>query len=950
MAERDTQEQRAQQLTLGILAHVDAGKTTLSEAMLHLAGALRRAGRVDHQDTLLDNNQMERERGITIFSKQAWYERALSSGERRVCTLLDTPGHADFSPEMERVLQVLDYAILVISAADGVNAQVKVLWRLLEHYQVPTFVFFNKMDQMDQMGQMGYPDHPDQPAGVRERLVQELTELPGGHFVVFGEGEDAEGTETDPAAFLASHQEEIALCDDELLEEYLESGTEVSEEQVRVLIARRQLFPVYFGSALHEQGVEALLRGLDVWAGEPARDADFGARVFKITRDEQGVRLTWMKLTGGEIRVRQVIEGLGQDGESVKVDQIRIYNGGRYALVQRAGAGSVCALTGLPGTRAGQGLGSCPDGGGALLAPVVTSRVILPEGADVTRAYAQLQSLEEELPQLHVGYEEHRKEITLALMGKVQREILQRLIRERFDLQVQFGQPTVVYKETIADTVEGVGHFEPLRHYAEVHLLLEPGEPGSGLVFESVCPVGVLARNWQRLVLQHLEERRHRGVLTGSEITDMKITLLCGRADKHTSGGDFRQATYRAVRQGLMMAKSVLLEPWYDFVLSIPQESIGRAMSDLQQMGASFGQPELSGRGSVLRGSVSVQGLGEYAQTLAEYTHGEGQILCTLAGYRPCHNAEEVILERGYDPELDPYNPTGSVFCVHGAGTTVPWNEVREWMHVDSGWRAKGEKLVREDEDPLAGAQAFAGGGGALQRRHEEESQTFEERQARSAALDEELTAIFERTYGAIPSRVGRQQQEGPREIRGAAAGQKKFRPGKAPQKEYLLVDGYNIIFAWEWLREVAQDDIGAARTKLQDILSDFAGTRREHVILVFDAYRVPGGVGEVIRYHNIDVIYTKEAETADLYIEKAAHELARHYKVTVATSDAVEQVIIYGSGAFRMSAAMLADEVRAQKRQVREQIAEEAESRGISRLGDAMPAEVLGQFGRGKK
>ena len=908
-----------QNMILGILAHVDAGKTTLSEALLHITGAVRKAGRVDHKDAFLDTNEMEKERGITIFSKQARFT-SVRGEQQRSYTLLDTPGHVDFSTEMERVLGVLDCAVLVISAADGVNGQVRVLWRLLDHYSVPTCIFVNKMDQ----------DGADKAAllaSIRKELGTRCVD------VMPGSGTLADQLESGDV------QEEIAVCDDALLDAYLE-GEPVSVSQMRRLTAERKLFPVLFGAALREQGVPELLECLDTLLQPPVYGDTFGAKVFKITRDG-GARLTWMKLTGGRLSVKTPLaECTDEKGNPEKVEQIRFYSGNKFETRQEAAAGEVCAVTGLTGTRVGQGIGAEAGGTEELLQPVLRCAVILPPGEDLFKAYRSLRTLAEEDPTLHLNYDEEKKEITAQIMGQVQKEILQRMIRERLGLRVSFGDPSIIYKETIARAVEGVGHFEPLRHYAEVHLLLEPGLPGSGLVFENRCRADVLAVNWQRLIMTHLEEKRHRGVLTGAEITDMKISLLTGRAHlKHTEGGDFRQATYRAVRQGLMMTESVLLEPFYSFRMEIPQESLGRALTDLQQMGANFTQPDLEEGRSVITGSAPVSRIANYAEQLAAYTRGEGQITCTLKGYEPCTNAEEIIAASGYDPELDLRNPPGSVFCSHGAGTPVPWYEVRERMHVDSGWRdpsdgpMTGKALLGYTEEDMWEEDLSYGSAGRTGLRagvrKEEKPVSFGEREARFFAEEDELRRIFERTYGPIKSRFsddepdnGRSAKSWKRASRVISADppdKRSHAARKVSEKEYLLIDGYNIVFAWEDLRELAIKDIMAARDKLIDLIVDFAGFRKEHVILVFDAYKVRGGRGEVIHVGGIDVIYTKEAETADLYIEKAAHELSKRYKVTVATSDAVEQVIIYGAGAYRMSAQNLLEELVLTKSLMRE-------------------------------
>lgn len=908
-----------QNLILGILAHVDAGKTTLSEALLHITGAVRKAGRVDHGDAFLDTNLMEKERGITIFSKQARFTS--ERGEiKRNYTLLDTPGHVDFSTEMERVLGVLDCAVLVISASDGVNGQVRVLWRLLEHYKVPVFVFVNKMDQdgADREGLL---------AAIRKELSTRCVDVMPGSGALAQQLEEAEV------------QEEIAVCDDDLMNRYLE-GEPVTVKDICKLTAGRKLFPVLFGAALREQGVSELLKCLDTLIEPPVYGDEFGAKVFKITRDG-GARLTWMKLTGGRLSVKTPLADCPDDkGSPEKVEQIRLYSGNKFEPRQEALAGEVCAVTGLTRTRVGQGIGAESGGEEELLQPVLRCKVILPPGEDLFKAYRNLSMLEEEDPTLHLNYDEEKKEITAQIMGQVQKEILQRMIRERLGLRVEFGDPSIIYKETIARTVEGVGHFEPLRHYAEVHLLLEPGVPGSGLVFENRCRADVLVVNWQRLVMTHLEEKRHRGVLTGAEITDMKISLLTGKAHiKHTEGGDFRQATYRAVRQGLMMTESVLLEPFYSFRLEIPQESLGRALTDLQQMGANFSQPDLEDGRSIITGSAPVSKIANYAETLVAYTRGEGQITCTLKGYEPCVNAEEIITASGYDPEMDLRNPPGSVFCSHGAGTPVPWYEVRERMHVDSGWRDPSDgpatgmaMLGYDDEDYWDEDMSYGNAGRTGLRagvRKEEKPVSFSEREAKFFAEEDELRRIFERTYGPIKSRFGddmegsgrsaKSWKKASRVISADPPDKRSHAAKKMTEKEYLLVDGYNIVFAWEELREMAVKDIMAARDKLIDMLIDFAGFRKEHLILVFDAYKVRGGRGEVIHVGGIDVIYTKEAETADLYIEKAAHELSKKYKVTVATSDAVEQVIIYGAGAYRMSAQNLLEELLLTKSMMRE-------------------------------
>ena len=907
-----------QNMILGILAHVDAGKTTLSEALLHITGAVRKAGRVDHKDAFLDTNEMEKERGITIFSKQARFT-SVRGEQQRSYTLLDTPGHVDFSTEMERVLGVLDCAVLVISAADGVNGQVRVLWRLLDHYRVPTCIFVNKMDQDG-------ADRAALLASIRKELGTRCVD------VMPGSGTLADQLESGDV------QEEIAVCDDALLDAYLE-GEPVSVSQMCRLTAERKLFPVLFGAALREQGVPELLECLDTLLQPPVYGDTFGAKVFKITRDG-GARLTWMKLTGGRLSVKTPLaECTDEKGNPEKVEQIRFYSGNKFETRQEAAAGEVCAVTGLTGTRVGQGIGAEAGGTEELLQPVLRCAVILPPGEDLFKAYRSLRTLEEEDPTLHLNYDEEKKEITAQIMGQVQKEILQRMIRERLGLRVSFGDPSIIYKETIARAVEGVGHFEPLRHYAEVHLLLEPGLPGSGLVFENRCRADVLAVNWQRLIMTHLEEKRHRGVLTGAEITDMKISLLTGRAHlKHTEGGDFRQATYRAVRQGLMMTESVLLEPFYSFRMEIPQESLGRALTDLQQMGANFTQPDLEEGRSVITGSAPVSRIANYAEQLAAYTRGEGQITCTLKGYEPCTNAEEIIAASGYDPELDLRNPPGSVFCSHGAGTPVPWYEVRERMHVDSGWRdpsdgpMTGKALLGYTEEDMWEEDLSYGSAGRTGLRagvrKEEKPVSFGEREARFFAEEDELRRIFERTYGPIKSRFSDDEPDNGRSakswkrasrvISSDPPDKRSHAARKVSEKEYLLIDGYNIVFAWEDLRELAIKDIMAARDKLIDLIVDFAGFRKEHVILVFDAYKVPGGEGERYDSANLHIAYTRENESADLYIERLADEIGKDESVRVVTSDSLIRLTALRAGVLRTSSKEFRAEVEDALEQMR--------------------------------
>ena len=846
-------------LCIGILAHVDAGKTTLSEAMLYRSGAVRKLGRVDHQDAFLDTDAMERERGITIFSKQA--EFAL---EETAVTLLDTPGHVDFSAEMERTLQVLDCAILVISGTDGVQGHTRTLWRLLDRYQIPTFLFVNKMD-------LAGADKAALLADLKNRLSPGVVDFSAPEGDAFWE--------------------DVAVCDETVLERFFEDGA-VSDDDMIDMIKGRKLFPCWFGSALKLEGVDEFLTGLDRYSSAPSYPAEFGARVFKISRDGQNNRLTWLKVTGGTLRVKDVLSnarpGVGEEKVwEEKVDQIRIYSGVKFRPVDEATAGTVCAVTGLTHTRPGEGLGGETAWTAPMLEPVLTYQIQLPEGADPHTALLKLQQLEEEDPQLHIVWNEQLRQIHAQLMGEVQLEILQRLIAERFGLDITFGAGSIVYKETIAEAVEGIGHFEPLRHYAETHLLLEPGERGSGVQIFTACPEDDLDRNWQRLILTHLEEKEHLGVLTGSPITDIKITLVAGRAHvKHTEGGDFRQATYRAVRQGLMSTKSILLEPWYDFRLELPAEQVGRAMSDLQRMNGEVNPPETFGEETVLTGSAPVAKLRNYAREVTSYTRGRGRLLCTLRGYAPCAEQDEVVEAIGYDPERDVENTPDSVFCGHGAGYNVKWDEVPSMAHVDSGLRlGKKEEAPKEAPQPRR-VSSYAG--------------TIEQ--------DKELQAIFERTYGPVKQR-GPQAGGAPRRTMMEPVEKRVIRPQNTGP-EYLLVDGYNIIFAWDELKAVAQENLDAARKQLMDILSNYQGFKKSVVIVVFDAYKVKGGLGSVEKYHNIHVVYTKEAETADAFIERATYEIGRKHRVRVATSDGPEQLIILGHGALRMSASAFRAEV----------------------------------------
>lgn len=870
-------------LTIGILAHVDAGKTTLAESILYLTGSIRKLGRVDHQDAFLDTYELERERGITIFSKQAEFRL----GEREV-TLLDTPGHVDFSAEMERTLQVLDYAILVISGADGVQGHVQTLWRLLKQYEIPVFLFINKMDQPD----------TDENA-----LMEELTKRLDGKCINF-----SAGLETEEA------KENLAVCDEVVLEHYLESG-EIRKEEIVKLIAERKVFPCYFGSALKIQGVEEFLRGIETFTRECAYPEEFGARVFKIARDAQGNRLTYLKITGGSLKVKMLLSNEKEAGEGKeelweeKAEQIRIYSGNSFEAVKEAKAGSVCAVAGLSHTYCGQGLGIEAHTFLPVLEPVLTYKIELPEDCNVHSMLIKLKELEEEEPQLHIVWDERLQEIHAQVMGEVQIEILKRMIWERYQTEVEFGSGKIVYKETIEDCVEGVGHFEPLRHYAEVHLKLEPAERGTGLHFFADCSEDLLDRNWQRLVMTHLEERMHKGVLTGSEITDMKVTLVSGRAHlKHTEGGDFRQATYRALRQGLKKAKSVLLEPVYEFRLELPADKVGRAMADIQKMYGEFQLSDSEGEYSVVTGFAPVSLMRDYQKEVMAYTSGHGRLFCTLKGYMPCHNADEVIEEMNYDSESDLENPTGSVFCAHGAGFIVPWYEVEDYMHLEL--QTPMQKQV-EEEIPMP-------------KRTPQEAEAYLKEGVQN---EEELRAIFERTYGAVKrerqgwERVSKRNPNRNPSVRSSETENTRKEKKREPIKEYLLVDGYNIIFAWEDLNELSKINLESARNKLMDRLSNYQGYKKMTLILVFDAYKVKGNPGSVMKYHNIYVVYTKEAETADQYIEKTVHEIGRKYQVTVATSDALEQVIILGQGGNRLSAANLLEEVEAVEAEISKKV-----------------------------
>ena len=830
-------------ISAGLLAHVDAGKTTLSEALLYVSGARRTLGRVDHRDAFLDTHALERARGITIFSKQARLETA-----NRAVILVDTPGHVDFSAEAERTMPILECAVLVVSGTDGVQAHTVTLWRLLERYHVPTFLFINKMDL---------------PGLEREKLMAQLQEQLSPACVDFG-------IDADQIA------ESAAMCDEALLETYLETGT-VTAGNLRGLIAKRKLFPCCFGSALKLEGVEELLEILDKYAPEPEYPAEFGAKVYKISRDPQGNRLTWLKVTGGSLKVRSSLRYVNSKGEEreEKLVQLRLYSADKFTAPEEIFAGQLAAVTGLTETFAGQALGAEPAGLDYALEPVMTYRVNLPKGSDPAVVMPKLRQLEEEDPQLHLLWA--GEQIHVQIMGKVQLEIFRSLVQQRFGLDVTLDDRRIFYKETIENTVEGVGHFEPLRHYAECHLLLEPLPRGSGLVFDTVCPLDVLDGNYQRLILTHLEEKVHRGVLTGAPITDMKITLLVGKAHlKHTEGGDFRQATYRAVRQGLMQAKSVLLEPWYDFVLTMPTEQIGRAITDIRAMGGEFDAPESAGAVSTLKGRVPASEVKDYAETLAAYTQGRGRLQLSLSGYAPCHNTEAVVAELGYDPEADVENTPDSVFCAHGAGFNVKWNEVKDYMHLESG--------LKEEKAPQI--------------------------LTRNLRIDDkELEKIMEREFGPIRTplyNVKASNRPATEEI-----------VIKPPKQKYIIVDGYNVIFAWEELAAQARTDLDAARRQLCDQLSSYAGFTKCRLVVVFDGYKQKGNPGEKSQFHNIQVVYTKEGETADAYIEALADQIGNNYSVRVASSDALVQLGSLRSGVLRLSARELREDVETARKEM---------------------------------
>ncbi len=921
-----TNDKRNKRISVGLLAHVDAGKTTLAESIMYLSGSIRKLGRVDHGNAFLDTHELERARGITIFSKQAEVTLHTLSGDMQM-TLLDTPGHVDFSAETERTLQVLDAAILVISGADGVQGHVQTLWKLLKRYEIPVFLFVNKMDQpgtdkdalleelkskLDEncldftYGQSGGASGSRvmfEDAAMAERTAMFEDAAVAERTAMVEDAAVAESTAT-VEGLAASQSAEgreafldvLSMCSEELMNTYLEEG-ELQPEDIAEAIFSRKVFPCYFGSALKVWGVEEFLDGLVKYAVVPEYPDTFAARVYKITRDANGNRLTHMKITGGSLKVKSIIG-------NTKIDQVRVYSGTQFKLEEEVKAGCICAVTGMADTFCGQGLGNAGEGAIPVLVPVLNYQILLPEGCDVHKMLKNLYLLEEEIPELHILWQEQKSEIHAQVMGEVQVEILRSIISQRFGVDVDFGEGSIVYKETILNTVEGIGHFEPLKHYAEVHLLLEPLEEGCGLVFEADCSEDDLDKNWQRLVLTHLEEKKHVGVLTGSEITDMKITLIAGRAHlKHTEGGDFRQATYRAVRHGLKLAESRLLEPYYEYSLEIPTECLGRAMTDIQRMHGEFSAPETLGEMTVLTGSCPVVTMNGYQSEINSYSRGRGKLTCRFKCYAACHNEEEIIERYAYDPERDMENPTGSVFCAHGAGFVVSWDQVADYAHVESGWRDgmnSGDRSADSEMSETVRPLNYPACGSAAER----------------YISQEEIEDIFERTYGTRAKDKNPWNRPAPRRV-SVPEREVTYHPKKQEKlEEYLLVDGYNIIFAWEDLKELSQINVEAARTKLMDILCNYQGYVKNTLIVVFDAYKVKGNPGNVAKYHNIYVVYTREAETADQYIEKAVHQIGRKYKVTVATSDALEQLIIWGQGAVRLSAQGLRQEIESHNRE----------------------------------
>lgn len=876
---------RQQKLTVGILAHVDAGKTTLAEGILYTTGTIRKMGRVDHKDAFLDTDNLEKERGITIFSKQAevnWFGMPV--------TLLDTPGHVDFSAEMERALWVMDYAILVVNGSDGVQSHTATLWRLLEYYNIPVFLFINKMDQLG-------TDREQLLAQLKDKLSDACIDFSCSH----GNRENTMPQNISPDAtwHLPDHiLEEIAMCKEDMMENYLENGT-LETQAIRTAIKERMVFPCFFGSALKNTGVEAFLKSMAEYMEYPQYTEEFGARIYKITRDDNNQRLTHMKITGGSLKVKGMVK-------DEKVDQIRIYSGSSYSTVDQVNAGDTCAVTGLLETYCGQGIGIEKENELPILEPVLSYELLLPPGEDAYRAFLTLKVLEEEEPHLHMVWDEQLEEIHIRVMGEVEMEILKKRIWDIFHMEVEFSEGGVVYKETIASPVEGVGHFEPLKHYAEVHLLLEPLERGSGLVFDTKCSEDVLAKNWQRLILTHLKEKAHKGVLVGGEITDMKLTIIAGRAHiKHTEGGDFREATYRAIRQGLKKAESILLEPYYEFRLSVPTENVGRAMADIQKRAGEFGPPTLEGDMSVLSGRAPVSTMGDYGAVVLSYTRGMGRLFLRLAGYDKCHNMEEVLEKTTYDSEMDFANPTGSVFCAHGAGFVVDWQDVEAYMHVESPLKKAGNEPYSMQNEMETGHREHIHG-------------TGKERFSDDIGEDE-ISEIMNRTFAA--NRKEKEHYKNPyKKKKAKIAAPRTLRAGSTVKKDkYLLVDGYNVVFAWEELKDLSQSRLDSARGRLLEILCNYQGYTDQTLIVVFDAYKVSGNPGEVTKYKNIYVVYTKEAETADMYIEKTVHKMGKDCDITVATSDRLEQMIIFGDGARYLSQDQFREEIESVNKQIRE-------------------------------
>ncbi len=846
-------------ITIGITAHVDSGKTTLAEAMLYKSGSIRKLGRVDNGDSALDTDNIERSRGITIFAHQA----ELDLGDKHI-SLLDTPGHIDFSAETERTMRVLDYAVLVISGTEGVQSHTSTLWKLLQRYEVPVFIFINKMDLIG-------ADRQSVLENIRRRLSRQCADFSGSDDEIY---------------------ENSAVCTDELMEKYLDGS--MKDSDICEAIMQRRIFPCCLGSALKMNGVDEFMGVLSRFTAVPERNEEFGAMVYKVSYDPKGSRLTHLKVVGGTLRMRDQIEYMSQDGETVtgKISSLRIYSGEKFRNAELCEAGAVCAVTGLPSTFAGQGLGTADNSERAILEPVMTYRIVFPEGKNIYEALKDMRRLEDEDPQLHILWNEQLGEIQIQLMGAVQLEVLTQVISSRFGYDVQFMDGAVAYKETIREPVEGVGHYEPLRHYAEVHVLIEPLERGSGIKYAALCSEDELDKNWQRLILTHFKEKAHLGVLTGSPLTDVKYTLVAGKAHvKHTEGGDFRQATYRAIRQGLRSAENILLEPYYEYELELPSEYVGRAISDLQHMTAEFNAPETVGDMSVITGTGPVSELNGYQSELIGYTKGRGKLSCTVIGYRECHNAEQVISEYGYDCDKDVENSADSIFCSHGGGFLVKWDEVPQHMHLPYYLNRK------SDDEP------------------ETEKRAKAHRFVENAVSDKELMEIFERTYGKLNTDPRRAFKK----TKVTSIDTKAVKLPDYEGPDYLLVDGYNIIFAWDELKKIAEENLDAARGELINMMCNYQGYSGYELILVFDAYKVKGRHRDVEKYLNINIVYTKESETADTYIERVTHELSKKHRVRVATSDGLEQIIILGNGAMRISADEFHERYNSAQKAIRE-------------------------------